>query len=88
MNKAAIRSKTDARFKDRIAYMKGEHPDIPFLIAEAASALGNGTGIRDFDLTASLGTALWTVDWLLYAATLVSHSAPSCCFCHFPHDQH
>lgn len=73
MNKAAIRSKTDARFKDRIAYMKSEHPDIPFLIAEAASALGNGTGIRDFDLTASLGTALWTVDWLLYVATLVSH---------------
>ncbi|KAK0638316.1 Beta-glucuronidase [Lasiodiplodia hormozganensis] len=70
MNKAAIRSKTDARFKDRIAYMKSEHPDIPFLIAEAASALGNGTGIRDFDLTASLGTALWTVDWLLYVATL------------------
>ncbi|KAL1641950.1 hypothetical protein SLS58_005786 [Diplodia intermedia] len=70
MNKEAIRSKTDARFKDRIAYMKSAHPDIPFLIAEAASALGNGTGIRDFDLTASLGTALWTVDWLLYAATL------------------
>ncbi|KAL0260196.1 hypothetical protein SLS55_003880 [Diplodia seriata] len=71
MNKAAIRSKTDARFKDRIAYMSRAYPSIPFLIAEAASALGNGTGIRDFDLTASLGTALWTVDWLLYAATLV-----------------
>ncbi|KKY14435.1 putative glycoside hydrolase family 79 protein [Diplodia seriata] len=70
MNKTAIRRKTDARFKSRIAYMQRAYPSIPFLIAEAASALGNGTGIRDFDLTASLGTALWTVDWLLYAATL------------------
>ncbi|KAK7702699.1 hypothetical protein SLS57_011250 [Botryosphaeria dothidea] len=70
MNKSAIRNSTDVRFKDRIAYMKSTYPDIPFLIAEVGSALGNGTGIRDFDLTASLGTALWTVDWLLYTATI------------------
>ncbi|EKG14417.1 Glycoside hydrolase superfamily [Macrophomina phaseolina MS6] len=70
MNKTAIRSFTDARFKERIEYMRSTYPDIPFLIAEVGSALGNGTGIRDFDLTASLGTALWTVDWLLYAVTI------------------
>lgn len=77
MNKSAIRNSTDVRFKDRIAYMKSTYPDIPFLIAEVGSALGNGTGIRDFDLTASLGTALWTVDWLLYTATIVSLPAPT-----------
>ncbi|GME33489.1 Glycoside hydrolase superfamily [Neofusicoccum parvum] len=70
MSHAQVVNVTDGRFKDRIAYMKSTYPEIPFLIAEAASALGNGTGIRDFDLTASLGTALWTVDWLLYTATI------------------
>ncbi|KAK8204023.1 hypothetical protein IWZ01DRAFT_560892 [Phyllosticta capitalensis] len=70
MNHRETVTQSDRRFKDRIQYMKRAHPDIPFVIGEAAASLGNNSGIPDYDLAASLGTALWTIDWILYTMTL------------------
>lgn len=76
MNHRETVTQSDRRFKDRIQYMKRAHPDIPFVIGEAAASLGNNSGIPDYDLAASLGTALWTIDWILYTMTLVCSPSP------------
>lgn len=69
MNHEAIVDKTD-HYKDSIKYVTQR--GMAFVMGEVGSSL-NGkinegtTQTNDFDLEAVLGSALWTIDWMLYA---------------------
>ena len=42
------------------------------MLSEVANALGSsGSESNDTDLSASLASAVWTVDWMLYAMSIV-----------------
>ena len=62
-------------FKPSITYLQS-NPNtstIPFVLGEIGSALNgveNGNQVNDFDLEGVLGSAIWTVDFLLYAASI------------------
>jgi hypothetical protein len=44
---------------------------LDFVIDEIGSALGNRNTPPDYDLSASVGTSIWTVDWMLNAMAMV-----------------
>lgn len=51
------------RYTDAINYAKNT-AHVPFFLGEVGSGMSNGKAI---ELSTSLGTALWTVDWMLLA---------------------
>ncbi len=55
---------------DAVEYLSTKFPLIPLSVGEVGSAL-NPT-INDFQLESVLGAALWQVDFMLYAMSLVS----------------
>ena len=63
-------------FKPSLNYLKSNAnlSSIPFVLGEIGSALNavlpNGTQENDFNLEAVLGSAIWTVDFLLYALSI------------------
>lgn len=67
-------------FRNLIAYMQSAHPNIPFVIGEVNSALGN---VGNTDLEGVFGSGLWGVDMMLYALSIVrylsNHSASTMC---------
>jgi len=69
---------TDAFFKPSLTYLKQHNPNLAFAVDEVGCALGkNSTGQPDFNLCASLGSAIWTVDWILYTMTTVRRARSS-----------
>jgi hypothetical protein len=45
---------------------------IDFVLSEIGNTIGSsGNHTADLELAASLGAAVWTVDWMLYAMTMV-----------------
>jgi hypothetical protein len=69
MNHTAVTNAIN-HFLPAIEYMRSNHSEIPFVLGEAGSAL-NTIG-NSYDLEGVLGSALWSIDYLLYAATVVS----------------
>ena len=59
-----------SQFLSPIAYLKANYPTIPFVLGEVGSSL-NPSG-NNYNLEGVLGSALWTVDFLLYSASIVS----------------
>jgi len=59
-----------SKFTPQIQYLQENHPKIPFNLGEVGCALN--PGVQNDDLAGVLGTALWTVDYLLYAMSIVS----------------
>lgn len=49
-----------------LSYMHSNHASVPFVLGEAGDALGSLVD-GEAQLDAVLGSALWEVDWLLYA---------------------
>ena len=49
-----------------LRYMHADHASVPFVLDESGDALGT-LGDGETQLDAVLGSALWEVDWLLYA---------------------
>lgn len=75
MNHTAIKDKLNT-FSADIDYLKENHPSITFVLGEVGSALnpnGIDTHPQDPGLEAVLGSALWTLDFMLYAMSIVSH---------------
>lgn len=59
------------RFKSSIAYLKENHPSIPLILGEIGDVLGKeANGQNDLALSASLGSAVWTANWMLYCMTI------------------
>ena len=71
LNHNMTEGQTDV-FKKPIDYLKKPTPPngIEFVLGEVGSALAAGIPGRDYNLSASLGAALWNVDWMLYAMTI------------------
>lgn len=66
-----------SNFLAPIAYLQANHSNIPFTLAEVGSSL-NPSG-NNYDLQGVLGSALWTIDFMLYAMSIVRHpSLPHC----------
>lgn len=65
-----------SNFSETLDTLETNGNNIPLIFGEVGSALG-GAGSADYDLNARLGAALWTVDWLLYSMTFVSHPPPA-----------
>jgi hypothetical protein len=64
-----------SQFIPAIAYLKQNNPDIAFHLGEVGSVL-NTPGHNDDAIAGVLGSALWVVDYMLYAITMVrSHSS-------------
>ena len=59
----ALRTNTLEGF---LSYMHTNHASVPFVLDESGDALGS-LGGQEAQLDAVLGSALWEVDWLLYA---------------------
>ena len=62
-------------FEPSLAYLQSSPntSTIPFVLGEIGSALNgvvNGNQVNDFSLEGVLGSAIWTVDFLLYAASI------------------
>jgi hypothetical protein len=57
-------------YNPSIKYLNLTHEHNPLILGEAALASGD-QGINDYDLESSLGTAIWTADWMLYAMSVV-----------------
>jgi hypothetical protein len=66
---------TNTFFMNSIQYLAQHNPFLDFVLDEVGCALGDakGTTTPNYPLCASLGGAVWTVDWLLYAMSIVSH---------------
>ena len=73
MNHTAVAEGLDV-FRNPIAYMQKAHPEIPFVIGEVNSALGN---VGNAGLEGIFGGALWGVDMMLYAMSIVSYFSHS-----------
>ena len=54
-----------------IQYIKANFPNVAFVLGESASSYNPVCG-NDYQLEAVLGAALWRVDYLLYAMSIVS----------------
>ena len=65
--------KTNDYFLPFVKAAKGQNWD--FIIDEVGSALGSSDAGKDYHLSASLGSAIWTVDWMLHAMSIVSCTA-------------
>lgn len=66
MNHGAIAAHLDL-FQNAIDYLKANHPGIPFVLSE----IGNSLNTRhDYSYQATLGSALWQVDFQLYALSI------------------
>ncbi|KAF2095112.1 hypothetical protein NA57DRAFT_79600 [Rhizodiscina lignyota] len=69
LNHTETSNKTSTSFHRPVNYLrKNLTQPIPFILGEVGSALGNGH--KDYTLQASLGSAIWTVDWMLYAMSI------------------
>ncbi|KKY20831.1 putative glycoside hydrolase family 79 protein [Phaeomoniella chlamydospora] len=68
LNHTDTEAKTN-HFLPAIEYLNSTRDDsVHLIIGEAGSGLTNHR--RDYNLEASLGTALWTVDWMLYCMSM------------------
>jgi hypothetical protein len=70
LNHTETTSKSSTLFWDSSAYMRQNRPNVEYIISEFGSTIGGASG-PDYQLSASLGGAIWCVDWMLYAMTLV-----------------
>ncbi|PNY26843.1 glycoside hydrolase family 79 protein [Tolypocladium capitatum] len=66
MNHKAIAGQLDL-FRPAIDYLAKEHPDIPYVMSEVGNSLN---AKHDYDYQATLGSALWQVDFQLYGLTI------------------
>ncbi|KAL7620534.1 hypothetical protein AAE478_009529 [Parahypoxylon ruwenzoriense] len=55
------------QFKRRIAWLKGNRPEIPFILNEVGNSLFR---TNSYEFQARLGSALWQVDFYLYSMAL------------------
>jgi hypothetical protein len=64
--------KTNEYFQDSIQTLK-KNKNITFILSEVGSSIGNRNDKRgpDLHLSGSLGSSVWTVDWMLYTMTIV-----------------
>jgi hypothetical protein len=62
--------KSLSKFTPQIQYLQKNHPKIPFNLGEVGCALN--PGVQNNGLAGVLGKALWTIDYLLYAMSMVS----------------
>ena len=74
LNHTDTRTHVDVFRQDICALASLSNSTIPFILSEVGSALNpplaNGTQQNDFALESVLGSAIWTVDFLLYALTI------------------
>ena len=66
-------ARTKDMFQSSISYLREHQPNVPFVIGEAGSALaadGHPARPTEGSLDRVLGSALWTVDWLLLAMSM------------------
>ena len=70
LSPSATQKDTD-RFKSSIAYLSKNNPTIPLILGEIGDILGKTpNGQKDLTLSASLGAAVWTANWMLYCMTI------------------
>jgi hypothetical protein len=72
MNHTATKQGLNERFKAAITHLRNNHPEIDFVLGEVGPFLGtmdNRTNNTEF--VASLGTTMWTIDWMLYSMSIV-----------------
>jgi hypothetical protein len=55
------------QFDRRITYLRENHPDIPFILSEVGNSLD---ATNSYQYQARLGSALWQVDFYLYAISI------------------
>ena len=53
-----------------------ENRDVPFVLGEVGTVISTSNSHQNSDLYNRLGSALWTLDFLLYGMSLVSLSCP------------
>lgn len=58
------------QFKAPISYLRTAHPGVSFHLGEVGSDLNSDN--PNYVLGGAYGAALWTVDYMLYAMSLVS----------------
>jgi hypothetical protein len=68
LNHTTTVNKMIDQFQKPIAFANNLHPPIPFILGEAGSVLGAAP--KEYALGASLGSAIWMVDWMLCAMTV------------------
>lgn len=61
-----------SQFEAPIQYTKNNNAAIPFFLGEVGNSLNPGS--NNYDLEGVLGSALWTVDYMLYAMSIVGLS--------------
>ena len=65
LNHSKTISNTDT-LKSSVNYIHANHPNVSFVLSEVGDSLGKLVGNEE-QLDGVLGSALWEVDWLLYA---------------------
>ena len=70
MNHGAIASKLNG-YKSAIQYLQQNHPSIPLIFSEVGNSIDT---THNYAFQAVLGSALWLVDWQLYAMSIVSQN--------------
>jgi hypothetical protein len=63
------------KLSNPVSYLAQNHPNIKYILGEVGSALNpvvNGQQTYHYDFEAVLGAALWQVDMMLYAISVVS----------------
>lgn len=66
----ATTEKRTNTFKSSIQYLAKNNPSIPLILGEIGDVLGKKNNKKDFALSASLGSAVWTANWMLYCMTI------------------
>lgn len=73
LNHTFTKSRTNEFFKKSVYLIEEKHKDLnlDFIIDEVGNALIDGTDEQKRIMSRSLASAVWTVDWMLYAMSVV-----------------
>ena len=66
-------SDTNDHFLDSVEYIRKNNNELKFIVSEVGNAIVKGDTRPSPQLSGSLGTSVWTVDWMLYSMTMVRH---------------
>ena len=74
LNHTATTAKMVDFFQEDVDFLASRYPSLPLVLSEGGSSLAGKNRRRpDLKLSGSLGSAVWTVDWLLFAMTMVGN---------------